>query len=139
MKSFFERYGFKDLDEKEKIKGLKLLEMQRHALQMYTSCGWFFNDLAGIETVLILQHAARAIQLAEELTRQEIEKKFVQHLSEAESNLPEMGRGDQVYRHLVKPKQVTPERVVNHFAISSLFDGGDGEKKIFSYRVKKMD
>jgi len=139
IESFFERYGFKDLDEKEKIKGLKLLEMQRHALQMYTSCGWFFTDLAGIETILILQHAARAIQLAEELTGQEIGGKFIQHLSEAKSNLPEMGSGDQVYQHLVKLKQVTPGKLVNHFAISSLFDGEDGEKKIFSYRVKKID
>jgi alpha-amylase/alpha-mannosidase (GH57 family) len=138
IKSFFERYGFKDLDEKGRIKGVKLLEMQRHALQMYTSCGWFFADLAGLETILILQHAARAIQLAEELTGQEIEKKFLARLSEAESNLPEMGNGDQVYQRLVKPRWVTPDKVVNHFAISSLFDEGDGEKKIFSYRVEKI-
>jgi alpha-amylase/alpha-mannosidase (GH57 family) len=138
IKSFFERYGFKDLDQKGRIKGLKLLEMQRHALQMYTSCGWFFADLAGLETILILQHAARAIQLAEECTGQEIEKKFIQHLSEAKSNLPEMGSGDQVYQRWVKPKWVTHEKVVNHFAISSLFNGGDGEKKIFSYRVEKI-
>jgi alpha-amylase/alpha-mannosidase (GH57 family) len=138
IKSFFEQYGFEDLDEKVRIKGLKLLEMQRHALQMYTSCGWFFADLAGLETILILQHAARAIQLAEELTGQGIEEKFVQHLSEAKSNLPEMGKGDQVYQHLVKPKCVTPDKVVNHFAISSLFNGGDGGEKIFSYRVEKI-
>ncbi len=138
IKSFFEQYGMEDLDEKGRIKGVKLLEMQRHALQMYTSCGWFFADLAGLETILILQHAARAIQLAEECTGQEIEKKFIQHLSEAKSNLPEMGSGDQVYQRLVKPKWVTPEKVVNHFAISSLLDGADGEKKIFSYQVEKI-
>jgi alpha-amylase/alpha-mannosidase (GH57 family) len=138
IKSFFEQYGLKDLDEKVRIKGLKLLEMQRHALQMYTSCGWFFADLAGLETILILQHAARAIQLAEECTGQEIEKKFLARLSEAESNLPEMGKGDQVYQRLVKPKCVTLDKVVNHFAISSLFDEGEGERKIFSYRVEKI-
>ena len=138
IKNFFERYGLKGLNEKERARGLKLLEMQRHALQMYTSCGWFFADLAGLETVLILQHAARAIQLAEELTGQEIEKKFLRRLSEAKSNLPEMGNGDQVYHRLVKPRWVTLDKVVNHFAISSLFDGGDGEKKIFSYRVEKI-
>lgn len=137
IKSFFEQVGIKDLDEKEKITGLKLLEMQRHALQMYTSCGWFFGDLAGLETILILEHAARGIQLANEFTGQEIKKKFLACLSEAESNLPEMGKGDQVYQRLVKPKCVTPDKVVNHFAISSLFDGGNGEKKIFSYRVEK--
>jgi len=136
--SFFDQYGMKGLDEKGRIKGLKFLEMQRHALQMYTSCGWFFADLAGLETILVLQHAARAIQLAEELTGEAIEKKFLKHLSEGKSNLPEIGSGDQVYQRLVKPKWVTPEKVVNHFAISSLFDGGDGGKKIFSYRVEKI-
>jgi alpha-amylase/alpha-mannosidase (GH57 family) len=138
INSFFDQYGRKGLDEKGRIKGLKLLEMQRHALQMYTSCGWFFADLAGLETILVLQHAARAIQLAEELTGEAIEKKFLKHLSEGKSNLPEIGSGDQVYQRLVKPKWVTPEKVVNHFAISSLFDGGDGEKKMFSYRVEKI-
>jgi alpha-amylase/alpha-mannosidase (GH57 family) len=138
IKTFFERFGLKDLDGKGEIKGLKLLEMQRHALQMYTSCGWFFADLAGLETILILQHAARAIQLTEELTGLKIEQRFLQHLSEAESNLPEMGKGDRVYQRLVKPRQVTLDNVVNYFAISSLFDGGDREKKIFSYRVEKI-
>ena len=138
IKNFFDQYGAKGLDEKGRIKGLKLLEMQRHALQMYTSCGWFFADLAGLETIIVLQHAARAIQLVEELTRREIEKKFIQHLSGAESNLPEMGKGDQIYQRFVKPRWVTPEKVVNHYAVTSLFDGGDGERKIFSYRVKKI-
>jgi alpha-amylase/alpha-mannosidase (GH57 family) len=138
IKRFFEQYGFKDLNEKGRITGLKLLEMQKHALQMYTSCGWFFADLAGLETILILQHAARAIQLAKECTGQGIEEKFLQHLSEAKSNLPEMGGGDQIYQRLVKPKCVTLDKVVNHFAISSLFNGGDGEKKFFSYRVEKI-
>ncbi len=139
IKTFFDQYGLKHLDEKGRIKGLRLLEMQRHALQMFASCGWFFADLSGLETILILQHAARAIQLAEELTGKEIEEKFIQLLSQAKSNLPEMGKGDQVYRRLVKPKCVTLEKVVNHFVISSLFDGGDdGGKKIFSYVVEKI-
>jgi alpha-amylase/alpha-mannosidase (GH57 family) len=76
MKSFFDRYGVKGLDEAERLRGLKLLEMERHALLMYTSCGWFFADLAGLETIQILQYAGRAIQLAEELSGQEIEGRF---------------------------------------------------------------
>jgi alpha-amylase/alpha-mannosidase (GH57 family) len=138
VKSFFDQYGAEGLDEKGRLKGLKLLEIQRHTLQMYTSCGWFFNDLAGIETIIVLQHAARAIQLAEELAEGEIEKTFVQHLSEAKSNLPEMGKGDQVYQRLVKPRWVTPERVVNHYAITSLLDSGDRKRQIYSYRVEKI-
>ncbi len=138
IKDFFDQYGAKGLDEKGRIKGLKILEVQRHALQMYTSCGWFFADLAGIETIIVLQHASRAIQLTEEWMGEEIEERFIQHLSEAKSNLPEVGKGDQVYQRLVKPKWVTPERVANHFAITSLLDGGDGVKEIFSYRVEKI-
>jgi alpha-amylase/alpha-mannosidase (GH57 family) len=138
LNRFFDRFGTKDLDGRGRIRGLKLLEMQRHALQMYASCGWFFADLAGIETVIILLRAARAIQLARDVAGKEFEEIFLDRLSEAKSNLPEMGKGDQVYQRLVKPRSVTPDKVVNHFALSSLLDGGDGEKKIFSYRVEKI-
>ena len=136
---FFDRYGPGKVNEEGRIKGLKLLEMERHALKMYTSCGWFFADLAGLETILILQQAARAIQLAEELTQQGIEGRFLEHLSEAKSNLPEMGDGEKVYQCLVKPRSATLDKVVNHFAISSLFNGGEREKKIFSYRLERMN
>jgi len=139
MKKFFDQYGTNSLDEKGRVKGLKLLEIQRHALQMYTSCGWFFNDLSGIETGIVLQHAARAIELAEELTGQGIEERFLRTLSEAKSNLPEMGKGDQVFDRLVKPKRVKPDKVVNHYAVTSLLDSGDQERKIFSYRVERID
>ena len=139
MKDFFERYGVKGLDQEGRIKGLKLLEMGRHALLMYTSCGWFFADLAGLETVQILEYAARAIELAEELAGQGIEENFIKKLSEAKSNLPEMGDGSQVYQRIVKPRSVTLDKVVNHFAISSLFTGDERERKIFSYRVERLN
>jgi alpha-amylase/alpha-mannosidase (GH57 family) len=133
---FFEKFGANALDVKGRIRGLKLLEMERHALLMYTSCGWFFADLCGLETVQILKYAFRAIQLAEELSGQGIEKKFVESLSRTKSNLPEMGNGEQIYQALVKPATVTLEKVVNHFAISSFFDREEKERKIFSYRTE---
>jgi len=139
LNRFFDRFGAKGLKEEERIKGLRLLEMQRHALLMYTSCGWFFADLAGLETVQILKYAARVIQLAEELTGQEIEGKFIKHLSNAKSNLPEARDGEEVYQRLVKPRSVTLDKVVNHFAISSLFDDGEREKKVFSYRIARKN
>jgi alpha-amylase/alpha-mannosidase (GH57 family) len=138
VKKFFETFGVKSLDEKGRIRGLRLLEMERHALLMYTSCGWFFADLSGLETVQILQYASRAIQLAEELTGQGIEEKFVESLSRAKSNLPEMGDGRKVYQTLVKPASVTLEKVVNHFAVSSFFAGEEKERKIFSYRTEVL-
>jgi len=139
IERFFEQYGVEGLNQGEKIKGLKLMEMQRHALQMYTSCGWFFADLAGLETLIVLQHAARAIQLAGELTDQKIEGKFLGLLSEGKSNLPEMGDGFQIYQQFVKPKCITLNNVVNHYAISSMFDEGERERKIFSFRVERVN
>ena len=135
---FFEKFGANALDVKGRIRGLKLLEMERHALLMYTSCGWFFADLCGLETVQILKYASRAIQLAEELTGQGIEEKFVESLSRTKSNLPEMGNGEQVYQALVKPASVTLEKVVNHFAISSCLDREEKERKIFSYGTEVL-
>jgi alpha-amylase/alpha-mannosidase (GH57 family) len=139
VKLFFERVGVKGLDEARRNKGLKLLEMQRHALLMYTSCGCFFADLSGLETIQILQYAARAIELAEALTGQGIEAKFIKKLSEAKSNLLEMGDGSQVYQRVVKPRSVTLEKVVNHFATSSFFAGNEKERKIFSYLVERLN
>ena len=136
---FFDRHGVQELPEKERVKGLKLLEMQRHGLQMFTSCGWFFADLAGIEAIIVLQHAARAIELAEEFGGRGMEEVFLHHLSKGKSNLPERGDGRQIYERRVKPKAVTPEQVVNHYAISSLFDDGEREKRLFSYRVERLN
>jgi alpha-amylase/alpha-mannosidase (GH57 family) len=56
-----------ELNEAERITALKLMEMQRHAMLMYTSCGWFFDELSGIETTQVIQYAARTIQIYQEL------------------------------------------------------------------------
>ena len=135
---FFDRYGIRGLEGEGRIQGLKLLEMERHALQMYTSCGWFFADLSGLETVIVLQHAARAIELAQGMGKKGIEERFLDRLSWAKSNLPEMGDGRQVYQQLVKPRSVTLDKVVNHHAISSQLNDPDRVSKIFSYQVEKI-
>lgn len=139
LERFFGQYGHPDLDERRRIKGIKLLEMERHALRMFTSCGWFFADLSGLETILILQHAARAIELASEFTDRGIEKRFLDHLSLARSNLPEMGDGRQIYERRVKPRQTPLEQVVNHHAFATLLGDGVRSRRIFSFHVKTDD
>jgi len=138
ISKFFERYGRQGADEGGRIKGLKLLEMERHGLRMFTSCGWFFADLAGLETILILEHAGKAIKFAEECSDRDIEKRFLRVLSEGRSNRPEMGDGLQIYERFVKPKQIGLEQVVNHYALSSLLDGGP-KKRIFSFQLETTD
>ncbi|MBM4349804.1 MAG: DUF3536 domain-containing protein [Deltaproteobacteria bacterium] len=136
---FFDRYGRQGIEEQGKFRGLKLMEMERHALRMFTSCGWFFTDLSGLETILILKHAARAIQLAGEFSDQEFENRFLEVLSKGQSNLPEMGDGARIYNRFIKPACVTPEQVVNHYAIASLVNGGERQKRVFSFHVETID
>ncbi len=85
-----------------RVRALALLEMQRHAMLMYTSCGWFFNDLAGIETVQILCYAGRALQLAEEVFEVALEEGFLRRLEHARSNAPEAGSGRDLYERQVR-------------------------------------
>jgi alpha-amylase/alpha-mannosidase (GH57 family) len=75
----------------------KLLEMQRSALLMFTSCGWFFSDLAGIETIQVMRYAARVIDLQTELGMEPPQKKFLEMMAEAKSNKPEKGNGADIF------------------------------------------
>jgi len=84
-----------------------LLEMQRYAMLMYTSCGWFFDDISGLEAVQILQYAARAMQLAVEAGGENFEDKFLDHLQLAKSNIPKMDNGKTIYNLTVKSAMVT--------------------------------
>ena len=118
---------------------MKLMEMQRHTLLMYTSCGWFFDELSGLETVQVLQYAGRAVQLAEELFGTQIEVVFKAHLAKAQSNLSEHGNGSLIYDKFVKPAMIDLKRVAVHYAVSSLFEEYGGETDIYSYGVRRLD
>ena len=85
------------LSAEEQIRALTYLELQRMLLLMYTSCGWFFNDISGIETIQILQYAARAIDLMDQLELPSAREHFLEILAEAKSNRPEMGSGADIY------------------------------------------
>jgi hypothetical protein len=111
--------------------------MQRHALLMYTSCGWFFDEVSGVETVQVIQYAGRALRLAQECTGKELETEFLAHLKLAKSNLPEHGDGAQIYEKWVKPAYIDIERVAGHFAISSLFENYEDKSTIYCYSVDR--
>ena len=96
--TFLKKHGKTNISDEEKIKALMLLEMQRNAMLMYTSCGWFFDEISGIEPVQILNYAARAIELAQEIAAVEnLEETFLETLSEAQSNIDKMGNGADIY------------------------------------------
>jgi hypothetical protein len=122
----------------ERVRGLELMEMQRHTQLMYTSCGWFFDDISGIETVQILAYAARVLQLARQLFGEEaapLEPAFLARLADARSNVPSAGDGAQLYREQVRLRQLGLEQVAAHYAISSMFSSFAEETDLFCYRV----
>lgn len=136
---FFAANSPRELSHEERVTALELLELQRHAMLMYTSCGWFFDEISGIETVQVIQYAGRVIQLAQKLFPQEgeqIESGFLDRLQHAQSNLPEHGNGAEIYRKWVKPAVVGLEQVGAHYAISSLFETGASK---YCYSVEPSD
>jgi alpha-amylase/alpha-mannosidase (GH57 family) len=137
LASFFADRALHELSEHEQVLALRLLEMQPHAMLMYRSCGWFFDELSGIETVQVIQYAARAIQLAEQCYCEVLEREFLQHLAEAKSNLPEHWDGAQNYEKTVKPAFVDIERVAGHYSISSLFENYPDKTRIYCYELER--
>ena len=140
VEQFLTEYQKRHLEAHERVQALKLLEMQRCGLLMFTSCGWFFDDISGIETVQILKYAARAIQLAQEVgASPDMGKVLLDKLAEARSNLPEMGSGADIFKKVVLPSQVDFRRVLAHYAISSLYEDYGHQQDIYSYRVIRKD
>ncbi|MBO8128758.1 MAG: DUF3536 domain-containing protein [Peptococcaceae bacterium] len=136
---FLEKHGTRPLNVEEQVRVLKLLEMQRHAMLMFTSCGWFFDEISGIESVQILQYAARVIQLAEELFGDSLEPHFCEMLVQAKSNIPEHRDGCHVYEKFAKPAMIDLVKVGAHYAICSLFESYDDKSRIFCYIVRRQD
>ncbi len=115
---------------------LELLEMQRNAMLMYTSCGWFFSDISGIETVQVLHYASRVIQLANEPS---LEAEFIERLAPARSNIADRGTAKQIYEREVMPARLDLSRVAAHYAVLSLFDTFDDHARIYCYEVTRRD
>ena len=130
---------FGSIATEDKITVLKLMELQRHAMLMYTSCGWFFDELSGIETVQVIMYAGRAVQLAQELFGDHLENGFVERMAAARSNLPQHGTGADIYRNWVKPAAIDLAKVGAHYVISSLFDHYGAQSPIYCYTVQRED
>lgn len=124
-----------ELSVGDKVKILRLLEMQRQTMLMYTSCGWFFDEVSGIETVQIIRYAARAIQLAKQIAGVELEGMFVDLLKLAPGNTANFKTAAEVYEILVKPEVSDLLRVGMHCAVSSLFSRQRAKKSIYCYSV----
>ncbi len=136
---FFEKNAQRILSESEWMKALKLLEMERFAMLSETSCGWFFNDLSGIETVQILRYAFRAIELAREFGASGLEEEFLTRLAKAKSNLPEFKDGRGVWERLVKPSRISRECIAAHYAFRKLFELNLDPENFYNHRFRELE
>jgi alpha-amylase/alpha-mannosidase (GH57 family) len=129
--NFLRRHTGRTLTKDDKQIMLKLLELQRNAMLMYTSCGWFFDEISGIETTQIMQYAARVIQIAEHNSKNEFEEEFLKRIEKAPSNVFTNGR--EAYDKFVKPTRVDLLRVGAHYAVTSLFEKYPDSAPIYCY------
>jgi len=138
---FFHEHEHHALNTQERVRALEIMEMQRHAQLMYTSCGWFFDDISGIETVQVIAYAARALQLAQHVFGERaasLEPAFLARLAEAKSNVPGTGDGAKIYKEKISTLQLGLEQVAAHYAISSVFSSFADETELFCYRVRRI-
>jgi alpha-amylase/alpha-mannosidase (GH57 family) len=138
VRAFFGRHGYPDLDEVLMREGLCLLEMQRHGLLMYTSCGWFFDEISGLEPTQCLRYALRALQLAKEFGR-DCEADFLRELEKAHSNLPQYKNGRVVWEELIGPSQIDLQRVLAHQAISLAYRAERPGAHLYAYDLEVLD
>jgi len=138
---FLADHAMRALNDDERVRAFMLMELERHAMLMYTSCGWFFDDISGIETVQVIAYASRVLQLAADLFGERaagLEPQFIDKLAAAKSNVPEQQDGAAIYRRKVQPMQVTLEQVAAHYAISSIFTSYPDEAEIYCYTVRRL-
>jgi alpha-amylase/alpha-mannosidase (GH57 family) len=139
--AFFAEHASHELSQAERTTALELMELERHIQLMYTSCGWFFDEVSGIETVQVIAYAARVLQLAARLfgkPGEVLEAKFLDVLATANSNLPEIGNAAEVYKRFVTGMKIGLEEVGAHYAISSIFRSYPEQGELFCYNVRRQ-
>jgi alpha-amylase/alpha-mannosidase (GH57 family) len=140
LEEFFSQHGTANLKKDDRVAALRLLEMERHALLMYTSCGWFFADISGLESLQVIKYAARALQLGQNFTSEPLEPPFLKILERAVSNIPKEGNGLTIYQNRIKPAVVDYPKVANQWVISWLKNRErQCPSRIYHYRVEAMD
>ena len=112
---------------------LRLMEVQRNAMLMYTSCGWFFDEVSGIETTQIMQYACRAMQLLRQIGEVNLELEFRKRLESVPSNVPTLANAANIYTKFVLPSKINLQRVGMHYAVASIFEEDMESFPVFNY------
>ncbi len=137
--AFLARHGKNGHSLTRQTRVFKLLEMQRFSLMSQTSCGWFFNDISGLEAVQVLRYLARTVHLIEDISGRNVEGRVLEVLQDARSNIPEQGTGADVYRRRVLSSVVGPRRHVAQYAITDMFRGYPQDMNLHGRQVHRIE
>lgn len=108
---FLARHAAGNISEEARVCAWELLEASRNAMLMYTSCGWFFDDLAGIEPVQNMRYALRAAELAQPYAEADLTALLREGLGRGRSNREGVGTGADIFDREVLPSRYGPERL----------------------------
>ena len=139
LDGWLDRHQRMPLDAAARLEVGRLLEMERARMLMYTSCGWFFDDPAGLEPVQNLKYAALAAAYVRLLGGGALEAELLDRLGAVPVAGTAFADGADVYRRLVRPSAVTPERVVANYAIGTLVEEPAEDARVYAYRVGRLD
>ncbi len=139
LDAWLERHRRAPLDAAARVDVRRLLELEFNRLLMYTSCGWFFDEISAIEPVQVLRYAALALEYLRDLGGGNLEPEFIGRLEAAPSNVAEFGDGAEVYRRLVRSAAADLRRVVAHYAIAGLFEEQPDDAPIYAWQVARQD
>lgn len=136
---FLKAHARSSLGTKARVRVFELLEAHRMTQLMYASCGWFFDDLAGLETTQIMKYAGMAAHLLESATGRPFLPSLLEGLAQAQSNIPEEGNGADVFRRHVAPWQVSPKRRVARFASHNLFGDSPPADQDSAFEIESVE
>jgi hypothetical protein len=133
---FFKKHAVRELDQKERVLVLKLLELQclctRAAAGSSMSC-------PAIETVQVLRYAGRAVELAQQVFGDHLEASFLERLVKAKSNLSEHSDGARIYETVVKASAIDLLKVGTHYAVSAVFEPYGDRAQVYCYQGERKE
>jgi hypothetical protein len=124
VEAFLRAHAKRPLGEAEVPRALALLEMQRNAMLAFTSCGWFFDHVDGLEPTQDMMYAVRAAELAGRFGATDVEPALLRDLEAAHSRQPGAVTGRQVVEKRVLPARFDAARVVAAHDVIALADLG---------------
>lgn len=138
-KEFIEKHAPRSLNPREQARALTFLEIERHSMLMFTSCGWFFADISGIETVQVMKYAGRLLDLTHKLGLKSPRDKFLEILSKGQSNIAEMGNGADLFHRLVEPCRTSTRGIAAHLALAAMVDETPQQGELAGFRFEQVD